>query len=340
MVRNRPAPIEDPATFYSAPAIMKVGDSEFGLPPKAHTVGEMSTLPVKNTFVDFNTSAQELDSNGLRTAPGKFVGRLAGANFVGSIGSQGLTTAPNTPAGLGRPGVSMISGEGTTRTIRPAEVLSVSVDTFVGTGSMAVGSAFGAPPPPMHSPHMPKTSTDIAGLPPTQPPQVKPMQVSLFSTIAPPAPEALAAVHALAPPVMAPPAMPPVTQQVMRPVMAPPAVPPGQQFPTGMRQQLDAGSFIEVKPLKAGAPPGHLPRFAPPSYAMGYNLQTPVGANPPTAPPMFTPTCAPPMFAPSCSTPSGSKANGLLPPVNSGYYASTIPPTPSGSAWPSTPCGF
>lgn len=307
MVRNRPAPIQDPGVFFTAPAALKVDESEPVLPQKAQTVGEMGTVTVKNTFLEFGTSPQELDvdANGTHTAPGKFVGRLAGATFVSG------STAPNTPAGIGRPCVAMISGtEGVPRSTRQAEVLSVSVGEPALIGP-------GAPPPPMHTPHVPQRSPDSAGmgkLPPSQPPQVKPMQVVLSSAIPPPAPEALAAVAALAPPAMAP-----------------------QQLATTMRQPLEAGSLIEVKPLQAGSAPGALPRFAPPSYAMGYNLQTPVGANPPIAPPMFTPTCGPPPFTPSCSTPSGTKVNGLLPPTGSGYFASSIPPTPSGLAWPPTP---
>merc|ERR1719327_1999935 len=99
------------------------------------------------------------------------------------------------------------------------------------------------------------------------------------------------------PPVMEAPVMmdAPVMATSMPTVMAAPVTAPSM-----LGQQMDAGNYIEVKSLVQDGAQASLPRFAPPSYAIGgYNLQTPSGGMGP----------APPMYAPSCATPAGNVAN-------------------------------
>lgn len=340
-------------------------------------IGTNVPVPVKNTFIDFGEGAQVVDP-GMLTAPGKFVGRLAGLNY--SAGN----TAPSTPAGAGRwsdmatpcnATISMVNNTMAPRITRPAEII---------LGAPA------APPPPMHTPHIPGEAwgggfrEKAAPAPPMSSPHVKPFSLSLCNAIAPPPPAVLNAIPAAAPtqamvastacvslapammpsqpsaPTMAPvmaTSMPPVMEapvmmdapvmaMSMPPVMEAPVMAPSMPTvmaapvtaPSMLGQQMDAGNYIEVKSLVQDGAQASLPRFAPPSYAIGgYNLQTPSGGMGP----------APPMYAPSCATPAGNTVNRFFAtapsaapafaPGCSSSGALSIPPTPCASAWPPTP---
>mmetsp|Transcript_80584 Transcript_80584/g.139836 ORF Transcript_80584/g.139836 Transcript_80584/m.139836 type:complete len:162 (+) Transcript_80584:1-486(+) len=115
----------------------------------------------------------------------------------------------------------------------------------------------------------------------------------------------------------APPKSPQLPKELLNRAMPPPpatqAMPPmPQQEP--LRQQLEGGTLIEVKPLVEAVSP---PQFAPPSYSIALaQVATPSGNSPP------------PMFAPSCSTPSASKFNRFFP------AAPMAGTAPSGMFWP------
>jgi len=275
MMRSRPAPLLDTSAFHSAPPTFEAADG--------------SEMPVRNTFIDF--SEQQVDpAQGWQpvTAPGKFVGRLAGpfTQVSTSTGTAACTAA------------------------------SSSSSMPVGPLRAAIPAAPPptAPPPPLQTPRVP---AEVAGpgpvMPPLMSPHLPPEYAALPGRGIPPPPQASPTVagstaseaHSLQPSPQRP-QVQPVQQgsiievRPMGQVTSPPRFGPPSYTVNFMATPCGSGL----------PPPMHSPVCATPAGTSGAPAVAAASCGPPVGPAISR--CFPASAAPQ-ATPAGVHAGMVWP---------------------------
>jgi len=294
MERHRPSPLQDVTVFHSGPPTLEAGYKD------------NSEVPVRNTFIDFS----EHQIHQPITAPGKFVGRLAGPATV-------LATPAN---GTARAAGAAVSGATSGSVVQMAQA-------GVTSGTLPPSAA---PPPPMQSPRLPADAA-TAGPGPAMPPMMSPhLPPEYTATISgrsiPPPPQAS--------PTVAGRGLLGEVQQVTQ--VQPAHLSPPPEAPRLQAPALPQGTVIEVKSLVQASSP---PRFCPPAYSINF-MQTPTAAGMP--PPMYSPVCATPGTGSSVS--SGTSrcfrsfvASQAGAPAIGAQPVATPAGVPEGMVWPATP---
>lgn len=272
-------------------------------------------MPVRNTFVDFKT---ESNVPQLLTAPGKFVGRLAG--FSSPTSSMVMSTATPTPSSravmaLPTPSSTPMNG---TRALSPVVETNVSAPAPSEKPALCLAQLVPSEPSrgvPVYTSAAPVMIAEVEA-PRFAAPTIQPVLAPGAPIVAP-----MMAPTMMAPPIQAPvlpadasslpfapPKSPHLPPEFKNRAMPPP--PTTQAMPTTqspIRQQLEGGTLIEVKPLGEAVSP---PQFAPPMYSINMpQAITPSGNSPP------------PLFTPSCATPGAGMANR--------FFAAAAPATAS-----------